>query len=290
MKGVFDAMKSFCIKTNNQEIINYLLKNLEISYLENIYFISKEFKCYKNVIIHYLGYDFNSFLGYLSEILSDTILLYYEPVLFKKLINFNYFYFDNFEKKIIEQNCYNHIISEENTSLKYRKDEIFNNILKYVKENKSMILDGFVNFRLNEYIKTLDEVVDYSVQQYVIEKEYKEFINLLKLYIDSKEPTCSLIHLIYANGESTLLDENKHIINLEDNIFDAQYLSDISFSSNDFALNALLTLLPKKIEIHLCSNYEDEFINTLKLIFGTRIFICTDCNICKTYKILNNAK
>ena len=30
-------MKSFCIKTNNDEIIKYLLKNLEASSLENIY-------------------------------------------------------------------------------------------------------------------------------------------------------------------------------------------------------------------------------------------------------------
>ena len=35
---------------------------------------------------------------------------------------------------------------------------------------------------------------------------------------------------------------------------------------------------------------EDEFINTLKLIFEDRISICRDCNICKTYKMINNAK
>ena len=95
--------------------------------------------------------------------------------------------------------------------------------------------------------------------------------------------------MFILTGESILLDENKNTISLNDNIFDAKYLSDISFSSNDYALNALLTLLPQKIEIHLIG-YEDEFINTLKLIFGKRISICKDCNLCKTYKILNNAK
>ena len=85
------------------------------------------------------------------------------------------------------------------------------------------------------------------------------------------------------------MNQNKHVISVDEIIFDEKYLSDISFSSNDYALNALLTLLPKKIEIHLIG-YEDEFINTLKLIFGTRISICTDCNICRTYRILNNVK
>ena len=112
---------------------------------------------------------------------------------------------------------------------------------------------------------------------------------MLKLYIESKDAICPIVHLIYSNGESILLDQEKNIINLEDNIFNAKYLSDISFSSNDYALNSLLTLLPEKIEIHLIG-YEDEFIDTLKLIFGTRIYICTDCNLCRTYRILNNAQ
>ena len=85
------------------------------------------------------------------------------------------------------------------------------------------------------------------------------------------------------------MDSSRNIISLSDNIFNAKYLSDISFSSNDYALNSLLTLLPKRIELHVIG-YEDEFINTLKLIFGNRIFICRDCNICRTYKILTNTK
>lgn len=282
-------MKSFCVKTNNQEILKYLLKNLEASSLENIYFVSKEFKCYKNVIIHYVGNGYSQFLGFLSDLLTDCILFFYEPTLLKRLINFNYFYFDEFEKKLIEENCYKHIVLEENNSLKYRKEEIWSSVLQYINENKSMILDGFVTFRLENYHHTLGDIVDYAVNQYIVEKEYTEFINLLKLYIDSKEPIASIIHLVYTNGESILLNENKNVISLEDNIFHAKYLSDISFSSNDYALNALLTLLPQKIEIHLIG-YEDEFINTLKLIFGTRISLCTDCNICRTYRVLNNVK
>lgn len=280
-------MKSFCIKTNNNEIIDYLLKNIETSSLENIYFVSKKFKCYYNVIIHYKGDSLSSFLNFLSDLLADCIIFFYEPILIRRIINFQYFYFDDFEKKLIEENCYENIILEEDSTFKYKKQEIWTSILEYINTNKSMILDGFVNFRLNTYLNTLEEIVDTSVSEYVIEKEYTEFINLLKLYIDAKEPASPIIHLIYTNGNSILLNENKNIINLNDNNFNAKYLSDISFSSNDYALNALLTLLPKKIEIHLIG-YEDEFINTLKLVFGNRISICTDCNICRTYRILNN--
>ena len=162
-------------------------------------------------------------------------------------------------------------------------------VVEYFNENKKMILDGFVYFRLKDYIKYLDEVVDYAVNQFIVEKEYKEFINLLKVYVETRKPEYKTLHLIYLNNESILLDEEKNIVSVSENIYNAKYLSDISFSSNDFALNALLTLLPEKIEIHLIDD-EDEFINTLKLIFEGRVFICKECEICKTYKMLNKAR
>lgn len=280
-------MKSFCIKTNNTQIKNYLLKNLACVDFEDIYYIDKKFKIYDNIIIHYTGKNTHIFLNILSGIITDCILLFFESTLIKRSINLNYFYFDDFEKKMIEETCYCHISSNDDPTLRFRKDEIWQIVLKYISENKSMILEGFVNFRLDNYYSTIDEIVDYSVNKYVVEKEYNEFINLLKLYIDSKESQTPIVHLIYTNGESILLDNNRNIISLNDNIFNAKYLSDISFSSNDYALNALLTLLPKRIEIHIIE-CEDEFINTLKLIFGTRIFICRECNICRTYRILNN--
>ena len=278
-------MKSFCIKTNNKKIINYLLKNLETFSLENIYFINKQFKNFENVIIHYLGDTPKIFISLLADLLTNCIITFFEQNILKQIINFNYFYFDEFEKKIILENCYKYISSGEEPSLKYRKEEIFTPVLSYIMENKSVILDGFVNFRLNEYIKIMDYIVDLAVNKFIIDREYSEFIDLLKCYISSKECNFSLVHLIYKSQESTLLDEFKSVITVDESVFNNKYLSDISFSSNDYTLNTLLTLLPKKIYIHLIDNVEDEFINTLKLIFDNRIYICNDCSLCKIYRL-----
>ena len=75
----------------------------------------------------------------------------------------------------------------------------------------------------------------------------------------------------------------------EINLLKSPSLSDISFSSNDIALNTLLSILPSKIEIHIIDK-EDEFINTLKLIFEDRVRVCNDCNICRTYRKINDMK
>ena len=278
-------MKSFCFKTNNTQILNYLLNRIQEIDFENLIYSQNQFKIYKNITIHYRGNNNNKFYNFLTELIGEVVIEFYEEKILKQLINYNYFYFDEYEKNKILENCMQLIEPEMyNTNLLDNK-----NIKEYVKENKAMILDGFVYFRLRAYLEYLDEVVDSGVNQFVIEKEYREFISLLRVYVESKVPEYNLLHLIYINGESILLDEKRNIVSVSENIYNAKYLSDISFSSNDFALNTLLCLLPRRIEIHLIDD-EDEFINTLKLIFEGRVTICKDCDICKTYKILNNAK
>lgn len=278
-------MKSFCFKTNNTQILNYLLNRIQEIDFENLIYSQNQFKIYKNITIHYIGNNNNKFYEFLTELIGEVVIEFYEEKMLKQLINYNYFYFDEYEKNKILENCMQLIESEMyNTKLLDNK-----NIKEYVKENKAMILDGFVYFRLKAYLEYLDEIVDNGVNQFIIEKEYREFISLLRVYVESKVPEYNLLHLIYINGESILLDEKRNIVSVSENIYNAKYLSDISFSSNDFALNTLLCLLPRRIEIHLIDD-EDEFINTLKLIFEGRVTICKDCDICKTYKILNNAK
>ena len=278
-------MKSFCFKTNNTQVLNYLLNRIQEIDFENLIYSQNQFKIYKNITIHYRGNNNNKFYNFLTELIGEVVIEFYEEKILKQLINYNYFYFDEYEKNKILENCMQLIEPKMyNTKLLDNK-----NIKEYIKENKAMILDGFVYFRLRAYLEYLDEVVDSGVNQFVIEKEYREFISLLRVYVESKVPKYNLLHLIYINGESILLDEKRNIVSVSENIYNAKYLSDISFSSNDFALNTLLCLLPRRIEIHLIDD-EDEFINTLKLIFEGRVTICKDCDICKTYKILNNAK
>ena len=278
-------MKSFCFKTNNTQILNYLLNRFQEIDFENLIYSQNQFKIYKNITIHYIGNNNNKFYEFLTELIGEVVIEFYEEKILKQLINYNYFYFDEYEKNKILENCMQ-LIEPEVYTTKLLDNK---NIKEYVKENKAMILDGFVYFRLKAYLEYLDEVVDSGVNKFIIEKEYREFISLLRVYVESKVPEYNLLHLIYINGESILLDEKRNIVSVSENIYNAKYLSDISFSSNDFALNTLLCLLPRRIEIHLIDD-EDEFINTLKLIFEGRVTICKDCDICKTYKILNNAK
>lgn len=277
--------KSFCIKTNNKKIVDYLLNNFEKVELDKLFISKLKFKFYNNFIVHYRGKDLDLFYEFFSNILSSAIIEFYEKDIIKHIINTNYFYFTDIEQRKIFDIACKYLYNEELAESYIRKDSIIISCVEYFSNNKSAILDGFVNFRLNDYIKILDYIVDMSVNKFVIDREYTEFIDLLKCYINSKDYGTGIVHLIYQNQESMLLDEFKKIIDSYDSILDSKYLSDISFSSNDYTLNTLLSLLPEKIYIHLIDGIQDEFINTLKLVFDTRIYICNDCNICNIYRL-----
>ena len=137
---------------------------------------------------------------------------------------------------------------------------------------------------MKKYWEFLEDIVDEAVNTFIIEKEYWEFISLLKLYINSQPSLTDVVHIVYSSTDSFLLNENKEIIEDDKNLLNAKYLSDITFSSNDYTLNSLLNLLPKRIYIHVLEGYVDEFINTIQSIFESRVIICKDCNICRLYK------
>lgn len=283
-------MKSLCIKTNNSNLLSYLLNELNDLELEQVCFSSNKFTYYKNIIIHYMGTDNNLFFNKISSILSLLVIDEFDETFLKRLIIQNYFYFDSKERKDILKLCFDIMATDFSIIFDKKFKAIYKCFFEFISENKTLVLDGFLNFRIKPYLNILDEIINEAVNQFVVEKEYLEFISLLKLYINSQNSNSEVVHIIYSNSESILLDENKEIISISNSLFKAKYLSDISFSSNDYALNSLLTLLPKKIYVHLIDSCIDEFVTTLQAIFESRIQICTDCNICNLYKNSNKAK
>ncbi|CDE10709.1 sporulation protein YtxC [Clostridium sp. CAG:354] len=260
-------MKSFCIKTNNKNILAYLLNNFNFP---NTYISIRKFKIYKNIIIHYIGENASAFYNELANNLVSLILNFYEENLLKSIIKSNYFYFSESEQDIVLDKCLTYLKDTSSVEYQVRIEHIYIAALKYITNNKSMILRGFILFRLSNYMKILDYVVDTFVNELVVDREYKEFINLLKSYVNSKPSNINTVHFIYKNTSSILLDNKHKKIPFTDDLANLNYISDVSFSENDIVLNTLLTLLPQKIIIHL-EKEPDEFIKTLICIFENRI-------------------
>ena len=273
-------MKSLCIKTNDSNLLDYLLNELNLLDINDVCFCQKKFKHFNNIIIHYRGKNTKDFICKLSSILSFLVIDELEERLIKNIILKDYFYFDKEEMDIIYNTTLDLMSEDFSKAFINKWNILYNTFENWIKENKSIYINGFVQFRIKPYLDILDEIVCEAVNCYVVEKEYNEFISLLKLYISSQSCTCKKVHLLYSNSSTILLDENKNVIPICDDIFKSKYLSDISFSANDYTLNTLLSLLPEEIEIHLINTIIDEFINTLQLIFEDRVTICNSCPIC----------
>ncbi len=282
-------MKSICIKTNNSKIIDYLLEDLENLSLSDVYVSNTSFKVYNNIIIHYKGKDLVFFINCISSILANTIIVFYEQKLISNIIENEFFYFSNSEKETIKS-----LALSTNTSSTsnycYNFNCIFNALFDYFSENKSLILNGFVSFRIKDYINSLEKLVSCCVNKFIINREYQELIDIIKLYINTRSSTSKEffeVHLIYINNKKTLLvDSFKNLISTTTKGFTEKIVSDISFSNNNENIfNTLIDISPNKLTIHLVNSEVDDFINTLKLIFEEKITFCTDCNICEIYKL-----
>ena len=158
-------MKSICIKTVSKEKVDFLIKQFE-KLTMSIYLSTYRFKVYDNVIIHYPGEDIENFYATVAEIIKECIEYYYEEDFVKKEIKNNYFYLENIEQEYILK-ITRKILQLPDDKIGYKNKILKKIIVNYLKENKAIVLEGFVNFRIKDYRDVLDNIVEVSVFSYL---------------------------------------------------------------------------------------------------------------------------
>ena len=89
-----------------------------------------------------------------------------------------------------------------------RKNSIIDKITRCIEENNEINISGFLTFRTKELKKDLECIVDKVVEEYMVEKEYNEFIKLLKYFVEIQESKVDEVNiLIEKNGDYYLRDE-----------------------------------------------------------------------------------
>ena len=159
-------MKSFAIKLTDDKLKEELISELEQITLSSFYLSSKDFKKFKNVIIHYSGNEIITCMILISDAIANVIQKKYDDYFINKIIHKNYFYISLEEQNSIKRiACKIQEASKEDENIS--KEILKNLIFEYLLENKSMILEGFINFRIKEYIETLDYIVELAVTSYL---------------------------------------------------------------------------------------------------------------------------
>ncbi len=222
---------------------------------------------------------------YIASSLAEIVVDEWEIRLIKKIVKEQFFYYNERDKRAILERAKTILNpSNGNSHLKWqRKEKVKKKVLEYLDSHHEIVLEGFVNFRLKDYMAELEDVVNIAVDEHILEKEYLEFIRLLKYFVDIQEPRVDMIKIIFTKpGKFFLLDEDNQPFKHEcmEGLV-ADYLED-DINYDDLLISALITLAPKKIELHLEKDVEvKETIRTIQNVFGRRVYICEGCDKCR---------
>ncbi|AGB19437.1 putative sporulation protein YtxC [Thermoanaerobacterium thermosaccharolyticum] len=225
---------------------------------------------------------------HISDIISDIIVNQIDKKLIKKIIDKYYYYFNSDEKQKIA-NIANSILDNDvnrETFKLVKKEKIFIEIEDFLKDNETIDIEGFVNFRLRDFIGELSEVVDRAVDEYLMQKEYDEFIGLLKYFVELQDSKIDVLNiLVDKGGKFRFFDKDNNPIT-------GKFLSDITIefsggelSDDDMLISTLIAMAPAKIYIHFANNIKNkEVLDTVEKIFSDRVFICNGCSLCAAHE------
>ncbi|MDW7675272.1 MAG: putative sporulation protein YtxC [Bacillota bacterium] len=225
---------------------------------------------------------------HLVNAISELILTYWEGKLINDIIKENFYFFKPEEKEKIISRSKEIIQTGHPTKYKTlvyeinRKTKIINKLSEYLELNKELNIEGFVKFRLKDYVKELNEAVNYAVDEYMMEKEYKEFIRLLRYFVEIQEPRLNQVHVVVKGAAKfKLFDDKQEEISNEylDDFFSDLIDTDINYE--DLLISALITIAPKQLTIHMPNQDEDgDTIKTIRQIFSDRLTNCDGCHWC----------
>lgn len=172
-----------------------------------------------------------------------------------------------------------------------RKKLLSQDIGAYFAQHAVMNVDGFLRFRLSKYSAELKDIIEYAMDEYLMDQQYKEFIALLKYFVyiqDSKIPEAHIMHK--GGHEFMLLNDQMKPIEADqaDSTFKVEFL-DKDYSFEDLIVSTLITLAPEKIYIHT-REPDLPVIKTISQIFEGRSEICEYCRECHTRLDENSPK
>lgn len=160
------------------------------------------------------------------------------------------------------------------------KSIINNEILEYLIENNTLIIDGYLRFRSKTLNSLIDNAIDMIISHVQMEIEYEEFISLLQFYVDSQVPKIELVHVLVRDNKFDLIDLDGNLIktNTLNEMMEDLFFDDITPA--DILVSSLIVLSPIKIVIHTENDVEKDLMAILKQIFRERVIFCDGCSIC----------
>ncbi len=142
-----------------------------------------------------------------------------------------------------------------------------------VDESSKISIEGFIRFRLKEILEKWYICIDEVIDQYLIEREYQEFISLLQYFVEVQEARIEEVKLILDDkGQYEIYDKGGNTIQ-DDCIKNITVTSEhYQMTQEDILMSTLITIAPKKITVQGCPKTEKpKIIDTIGKVFNGKV-------------------
>jgi putative sporulation protein YtxC len=218
-------------------------------------------------------------LNHLSDILAEYILKSHETNILEKIIARTCEGLTKSDRdeiyRIACMRLYTHYEANIGSLIESRRKLISAKIAEYLRSADTITLEGFVTFRLGDYVKNLEIEVERSIRQFFIERQYEEYINLLTTFVKMQVPKVPELHVFVQNNGSYKVEGAKPFEIPEDviNGFGIQSSNPV-IEDDDFMIGFLLTCAPVRIFIHNSVLFRNkELLNTIRIVFSECILL-----------------
>ncbi len=228
----------------------------------------------------------------IANVLGKYIVEQFEADIIERLVALNSGSI-KIDKLSISRYCHNILYHDPwgNLGNKYKEEDklrrsnkIANEIEEFVQQESYLDISGFMTFRMSLYKKELTDVVEYAMDEFILDQQYEEFITLLKYFVQLQETKVELVHLIQQKGSSFALynEQLKPLALHQEHDRIVAEMLETEINIEDIVISSLITASPQQIVIH-AKHIEDQVIRTVKIIFGDRAQICSNCPLCREH-------
>ena len=222
---------------------------------------------------------------YLANALAETILLHWEKVHVRKILQKKHHVLDDNGQMVINKalDYLNKGLGQVRGYSVNRKTSLVTQILSCLDHSSVFDIEGFLRFRAQEYKSEVNKAVEYALDEYVIEKEYMDFILLLKHFVDNQKPRLECLHVGMTPQGKFHLYNNEGIKVTHQFLEDFQLDNGHELGYEDLLVSALIAVAPRQITLHIRYDGYKDTLKTIRSVFGDRVHDCEGCSLCEKF-------
>ena len=161
-----------------------------------------------------------------------------------------------------------------------RLGEVTADVEEYLGDSNALVIEGFVRFRMKEYMEELKRSAEEALIRFMAEREHREFVRLLKYFVDIQDQRQETVHVVRtAENRFELRDsEGGRVV--------GDYMDTLASDApgegvdmSDLLISALITAAPRKVVLHF--EPDSTTAETIDTVFEGRVERCRgkDCRV-----------